>query len=92
MDVLLENAGLVTAGFRWAEKNESQITVKVMSTVLLGLLLLPKLKASARDFGVTPHLTGVSSSLHNAANFPDRHSKNIFDELNNKEKAVMTDR
>jgi len=60
-----------------------------VSTHLLRLLLLPKLKATARDFGVNPHLTAVPSSLHNTANFPERHSKNIFDELNNKEKAVM---
>jgi retinol dehydrogenase-12 len=66
--------------------------VDVVSTFLLGLLLLPKLKATARDFGVNPHLTVVSSSLHNAAMFSERNSKNIFDELKNKEKTVVTDR
>jgi NAD(P)-dependent dehydrogenase (short-subunit alcohol dehydrogenase family) len=86
LDVLLENAGMSTGEFRWAEKNESQITVNVVSTLLLELLLLPKLKATARDFGVTPHLTMVFSSLQNAAIFPERHGKNVFEELNNRER------
>jgi retinol dehydrogenase 12 len=86
LDVLLENAGLATGEFRWAEKNESQITVNVVSTLLLELLLLPKLKATASDFGVTPHLTMVFSSLQNAAMFPERHGKNVFEELNNRER------
>jgi retinol dehydrogenase 12 len=67
-------------------KNESQITVNVVSTLLLELLLLPKLKATASDFGVTPHLTMVFSSLQNAAMFPERHGKNVFEELNNRER------
>lgn len=92
LDVLLENEGLATGEFRWAGNNESQITVNVVSTFLLRLLLLPKLEATARDFGVIAHLTVVFSSLHNEAIFGERNSKSIFDELSNKEKAVMTDR
>jgi hypothetical protein len=65
---------------------------KSLSIVSTFLLLLPKLKATARDFSVNPHLTVVSSSLHNAANFLERHSKNIFEALNYKEKAIMAHR
>ncbi len=92
LEVLLENAGLATGEFRWVENNASQIAINAVSTILLGLLLLPKMKATTRDFGDTRHLTVVASGLHNAANFQERNSKNIFDELSNKEKAVMSDR
>ena len=38
------------------------MTVNVYSTFLLGALLLPKLKESAQRFGITPHLTIVTSN------------------------------
>ena len=43
LDVLLENAGIMTTKFSMAEKDESNVTINVVSTFLLGLLLLPKL-------------------------------------------------
>ena len=92
LDFLLENVGLTTGEFRWAENNKSQITVNVVSMSLLGVLLLPKLRPTAREFGVLSYLTVVPSSLHNETNFRERNSQSIFDELNNKEKDFLTDR
>lgn len=44
--------------------NESSITVNVVSTFLLGLLLLPKLRESGHHFNMTPTVTVVSSEVH----------------------------
>ncbi|KAL9043613.1 MAG: hypothetical protein Q9214_003207, partial [Letrouitia sp. 1 TL-2023] len=61
LDVLLENAGI--ARYRWVieEDNESTITTNVVSTFLMAVLAIPKLKETAARFKVTPHLTIVSS-------------------------------
>ncbi|PWN19837.1 short-chain dehydrogenase/reductase [Microstroma glucosiphilum] len=73
LDVLLANAGMQTSGYSTAEGHERTITVNVISTFLLALLLLPKLKESAKRFKIEPRLTIVSSELHawvNPASFP----------------------
>jgi NAD(P)-dependent dehydrogenase (short-subunit alcohol dehydrogenase family) len=64
LDVALLNAGLVMRSFQQSPEGwEETIQVNVLSTALLGLLLLPKLRASkSRD--ATPHLAIVSSGLH----------------------------
>jgi NAD(P)-dependent dehydrogenase (short-subunit alcohol dehydrogenase family) len=92
IDVLLLNAGIMTTDFRMAEDNESTLTVNVVSTFLMGFLLMPKLKETAESFGTTPHMTAVSSDLHLMANFAERKSENIFEAMNRKEKARMADR
>ncbi|KAM3072531.1 hypothetical protein ACMFMG_009327 [Clarireedia jacksonii] len=92
IDVLLLNAGIMTTEFRMVEDNESTLTVNVVSTCLMGFLLLPKMKETAERFGTTPHLTAVSSDLHVVANFAERKSDNIFEVMNEKEKAHMADR
>ena len=61
LDILLCNAAVSTTNFQIAEKDEMTITTNVVSTFLLGLLLLPKLKETATKYNVTPHLTIVSS-------------------------------
>jgi len=42
------NIGIPTEKFEMLEENESTITVNVISTILLGLLLLPTLQSSAK--------------------------------------------
>ena len=64
----------------------------VISTYLLGLLLLPKLRATAQTFNTTPHLCIVSSEVHAWAPFPEKNSPEIFPALNNKETANMQER
>lgn len=44
VDVLVENAGIATRVHKLAEGNEATITTNVVSTFLLALLMLPKLK------------------------------------------------
>ena len=75
LDVLLENAGISTSKWTLAENQESTITTNVISTFLLALLLLPKLKESAQEFGIKPHLVIVSSEVHYFSGLPHRKEK-----------------
>ncbi|EIM87345.1 NAD-P-binding protein [Stereum hirsutum FP-91666 SS1] len=82
LDVLLENAGVVKVKFELEEGNEATITTNVISTTLLALLVLPKLRETAEKFGVTPRLTIVSSEVAFWSSFEERKAENIFDKLN----------
>ncbi|KAL8707792.1 MAG: hypothetical protein Q9220_007244 [cf. Caloplaca sp. 1 TL-2023] len=92
LDILLENAGIAVPEFRWAEDNESTITVNVVSTFLLALLALPKLRETSTKFNTTPHLTVVSSEVHFLTTIPEKSSPNIFEKLNDKATVNMADR
>ncbi|KAI9778379.1 MAG: hypothetical protein M1835_004957 [Candelina submexicana] len=92
LDVVVENAGIYTYDWMMTEDNESTITTNVVSTMLLGLLLLPKLRQTAVDFNTLPRLTFVASFVHYMTEFPERHADNIFDLVADKDKANMADR
>lgn len=62
IDAVIENAGVAGGERAMAEGHLLQITVNVVSTLLLAVLLLPKLSESARRFGILPHLTIVTSN------------------------------
>lgn len=64
LDVMLENAGLAVPKYEEFEGMESTVTVNVMSTFLMALLVLPKLRESAAKFNITPRLTIVASDAH----------------------------
>lgn len=70
-----------------AEGHERTITVNVISTFLLALLLLPKLKETAQQFKVEPRLTVVSSEVHGWIKFPEWNDPRVFETLDNKESA-----
>lgn len=78
VDVLCENAGIAAGERRMVAGHESHITVNVISTFLLALLMLPKLKETAKKFGVRPRLTVVASEVHAWAKFPEREEPNIL--------------
>jgi NAD(P)-dependent dehydrogenase (short-subunit alcohol dehydrogenase family) len=78
VDVLCENAGIATGKKKMVAGHESQITVNVISTFLLALLMLPKLKETAGKFGVRPRLTIVSSEVHGHAKFLERDEPDII--------------
>jgi NAD(P)-dependent dehydrogenase (short-subunit alcohol dehydrogenase family) len=95
IDAVVENAGIGTRNFKMAEKDETTITTNVVSTFLLGLLLLPKLKETAQRYNTRPHLTVVSSEVHFTTSFPERKTpsgQSIFETLSDKKKARMHDR
>ena len=92
LDTIIENAGIATQEFRTAEDCESTITTNVISTYLLALMVLPKLRETAQKFNVTPYLTIVSSEVHGWTSFPERNEPDIFQALGDKEKARMAER
>ena len=92
LDALLENAGINYRKFSMMEDNESTITVNVVSTFLLALLLLPKMRETSKTFGVLPRLTVVTSEVHFIAYFEEKKEKDIFAALNNEKTAKMADR
>ncbi|KAG8625062.1 hypothetical protein KVT40_006813 [Elsinoe batatas] len=94
IDVLLENAGINTQKFARTEGNESTITTNVISTMLLALLLLPKLRETADTFSTRPHLTIVSSEVHFFSDLPERKdpSGSIFATLADESKFSATGR
>ncbi|KAI9861852.1 MAG: hypothetical protein M1824_001963 [Vezdaea acicularis] len=92
LDVLLENAGVATRNFAVAAGHERTITVNVISTFLLLLLMLPKLKSSAKEFGTKPRLIVVSSEVHARTEFPEWKAPSTFDALDNEPSARMSER
>lgn len=64
LDAVVENAGLATPKFHEFEGMESTITVNGISTFLMALLLLPKLREHAESH-VIPRLIIVASDAHN---------------------------
>ncbi|KAK6810632.1 hypothetical protein RU639_013734 [Aspergillus parasiticus] len=93
LDIVVENAGIATYTFDICEGHERTITVNVISTFLLGLLLLPKLKATAKAFPTSsPHLSIVTSDVHAWTRFPERTADNTFVALDSKETADMQER
>ena len=62
IDALIENAGVAGHTKAKVEGRVMDVTVNVLSTLLLGVLLLPKMSESARRFSILPHLVIVTSS------------------------------
>jgi retinol dehydrogenase-12 len=86
LDILVENAGIQAARFTLVEGHESTISIDVISTFLLGLLLLPKLKETAAKFNTLPYLVVVSSDVHMLSDLPERSSPSILGALNDPKK------
>ncbi|OAA76098.1 NAD(P)-binding domain protein [Akanthomyces lecanii RCEF 1005] len=89
VDVVLENAGVQATQFKLVNGYEIDISINVISTFLLGLLILPKLQESARKFAIRPTLTVVASDTHYFAPFSERKAENIFAEFNKSMPSAM---
>lgn len=92
LDAVLENAGIMTNHFNMVAGYESTITTNVIGTFLLALGVLPKLRQSAAEYNMQPRLSIVSSDLHSVAQFPERHSTNIFAALNDEDSEMAMPR
>ncbi|KAF2702995.1 NAD(P)-binding protein [Pleomassaria siparia CBS 279.74] len=91
IDVVMENAGIAIGEFVKADDAggfESTIAVNVVSTFLLALLLLPKLRTTAARFNVEPRVVVVSSDAHLFARFAERNEAAIFPCFKLKEKMT----
>lgn len=93
LDVALLNAAMSTPHFQLAEGYERTLTVNVISTMLLALLLLPRLQATRREFPSShPHLTFVVSEVHGWVTMPECKSGKIFETLSEESQADMATR
>jgi len=95
LDVLLCNAGIATQEWNLAEGNEATITVNVVSTYLLALLCLPRLKETAQQNNKQTYSVIVSSEVHFMTKLPYLRkdpNASIFDVLNDKNANIMGDR
>ena len=74
LDVVINNAGIHCFNFGLAREMgdvERTLAVNVVGTFLLAFQLVPKLRETARTFGVVPHLTTVGSAMYDSAKFPE---------------------
>jgi retinol dehydrogenase-12 len=94
LDVLVENAGLLSPATCTLTAEGAEITVQtnVISTFLLALLLLPKLRETAAMLKTVPHLVIVTSEMHHAAVFKERYKEDIYAELSNEMAYVESGR
>lgn len=68
LDIAILNAGVSRTKFQVTEHGwEEDLQVNTLSTILLGILLLPKLKQSKQHTGKIPILEFVNSGLHQKA-------------------------
>lgn len=61
IDALIENAGVAMGERQLAEGHVLSFTVNVMSTLLLAILLLPRMSEHAQKFNIVPHIAMISS-------------------------------
>ena len=92
VDVVCANAGVAMMGFVMAEDCETTITVNVISTILLAILLLPKLRQSADEHKILPRLSIVTSGTHARAKFLEGKEEDVFKALADGSKVDMVDR
>lgn len=93
LDVAILNAGVARAEWEIFEGDESTIAVNVVSTFLLALLLLPKMKGTSTKFNTRPKISIVASEVHFWAKFPeaDAPEGEIFKQLNMKFDKLTAD-
>lgn len=93
LDAVIQNAGILSYNWDTAEGYEKHITVNVISPILLGLLVLPVLRETAKENGKTGHLSFVGSDMMQIAKFTEKDMDGkILEALNNKDLADMQDR
>lgn len=91
LDVLINNAGIRTLKFQLAYGTERLVAVNVIGTFLLALQLVPKLKETAKENGVTPYMTFVGSALYDAASYPQEGEDDLFAWFSDKIHVNMMD-
>ncbi|KAF3805692.1 Short-chain dehydrogenase sdnK [Colletotrichum gloeosporioides] len=83
LDGLVENATAALDRWTIAEGMETSVTVNVIGTVMLTLLLHPKLMETTKTSGSQPHIVIVTSGLgFTQPDFLKYADKDIFDVLN----------
>lgn len=89
------SAGLETVTFERTEGYENSLTVNVISTVMLSVLALPKLKETAKVNGAHTNLVIVGSMQHvfaPSAQLDVKDGRSIFKVLREEKSADMMGR
>lgn len=89
LDVLLNNAGISTLYYKLSYGTEQAVGVNVIGTMLLSLQMIPKLKETAKTFGVSPHMTFTESALYDTAKYPENPGNDIFAYMGKPENVNM---
>lgn len=84
LDVVILNAGVYKLKFEEHAGGEETICVNVVSTIMLAILLLPKLRDSSEESPTQPVVTIVGSELYSIASFPEKKAPSIFKAFNDK--------
>ncbi|KAF6805075.1 short-chain dehydrogenase reductase family [Colletotrichum musicola] len=95
VDVLVENATAGLDTWTTSEGMETSITVNVIGTVLLALLMLPKMRETAARTGTNPHIVVVTSGMgFDQKSFTEMYAEDddIFGVLNVEGKTPIHDR
>lgn len=95
LDAISLNAGISVDTYSAAEGYERTITVNVLSTFLLALLVLPKLKETHERFNVNPRLSITASEVHNWVSFPERNTpseQKVIEVMSRPDTKTMGDR
>ncbi|KAI1097109.1 NAD(P)-binding protein [Jackrogersella minutella] len=94
IDGLVANAGVMLDTWSTVDGIETSIAINVISTLFLGVLIMPILRESGRRFGINPTLVFIVSVLGYTVKceMDKSRGENIFDSLNNEKKAAVSDR
>jgi NAD(P)-dependent dehydrogenase (short-subunit alcohol dehydrogenase family) len=94
LDGVLANAGIMTDHFGLSEGSEQTLNVNVISTFLLYLLLLPKMRKSGQQTGHVCRYVIPNSALHYMAPLAELEpsDRSIMDRLNDPKEANMSGR
>jgi len=85
LDALIQNAGVLSLEYKITNGEEAHLAVNVIGAVLLGLLVLPKLRESAAKFNTRTRLSFVGSDAMYMAKGKGLNTENLFDRLRRKE-------
>lgn len=91
IDGFVANAGIMVDQWSLVEGVESSITVNVINTLLLGVLMMPKLHECARMYSINPALIFIVSVLGYTAGaeIDKLRSGGILDKLSEQKNADM---
>jgi retinol dehydrogenase 12 len=93
IDVLLENAGVVHRAWTTSgEGSEMTMAVNVYGTFLLALLMLPILRRCAKEHGIIPRLTVVTSMAHHLTPFTEGQEEDVLTVLDDESRFNSEDR
>ena len=92
LDDVVENAGILPTKWAMAEDNEATITVNVVNTMLLLVLLIPKLRETSVKLDKDTVLTFTGSFVHWMTHFNERKVNRILKEVSIQSKVNMDER